>query len=160
MKIRIEMTAAEMMSIGSICNIFEDEPIITHKNKLTEEYSEHTTDRSKWNEDGSYEYEFEASELFSICVINWLRDIIGQTKSLILGAVDTYKNLTKMMGLKKLIIDGKEINNVCKKVRTKVCVEDMNITVVTHPQQTVSDKEEQRRVTEKVTAALKQPITE
>ena len=64
------------------------------------------------------------------------------------------------MGLKKLIIDGKEINNVCKKVRTKVCVEDMNITVVTHPQQTVSDKEEQRRVTEKVTAALKQPITE
>lgn len=160
MKIRIEMTAAEMMSVGSICNIFADEPIVTNKKRLTEEFSEHTTDRSKWNEDGSYEYEFEASEIFSICVINWLRDIIGQTKSLILGAVDTYKNLSKMMGLKKLVIDGEQINNVCKKVRTKVCVEDMNMVITTHPHQDVSDEDEKRRVTEKVTAALKQPITE
>lgn len=159
MKIRIEMTAAEMMSVGSICNIFADEPV-TNKKRLTEEFSEHTTDRSKWNEDGSYEYEFEASEIFSICVINWLRDIIGQTKSLILGAVDTYKNLSKMMGLKKLVIDGEQINNVCKKVRTKVCVEDMNMVITTHPHQDVSDEDEKRRVTEKVTAALKQPITE
>lgn len=159
MKIRIKMTAAEMMSVGSICNIFADEPV-TNKKRLTEEFSEHTTDRSKWNEDGSYEYEFEASEIFSICVINWLRDIIGQTKSLILGAVDTYKNLSKMMGLKKLVIDGEQINNVCKKVRTKVCVEDMNMVITTHPHQDVSDEDEKRRVTEKVTAALKQPITE
>lgn len=160
MKIRIEMTAAEMMSVGSVCNLFADEPINIHKNKLTEEYSEHTTDRSKWNEDGSYEYEFEASELFSICAINWMRDIIGQTKSLILGAVDTYKNLSKMMGLKKLVIDGKSIDNICKKVQTKMCVDDMNIRVITHPLQTVSDEEEKKRVTEKVTAALKQPVTE
>ena len=39
-------------------------------------------------------------------------------------------------------------------------IDDMNIRVVTHPDQKVSDEEEQRRVTEKVTAALKKPVTE
>lgn len=160
MKIRIEMTAAEMMSIGSVCNLFADEPITTHKNKLTEEFSEHTTDRSKWNDDGSYEYEFEASELFAVCTINWLRDIVSQCKALIMGAIDTYKNISKMMGLKKLVIDGEQINNICKKVKTKVCVEDMNMVITTHPLQSISDEDEKKRVTEKVTAALKQPITE
>lgn len=159
MKIRIEMTAAEMMTTQSVCNLFDDEPA-KRSYKIMEEFSEHTTERTSYNKDGSYTYDLEISEVFTICVTNWARDIIAQTKGLIMSAVDTYKNLTKMMGLKKLVIDGEPINNVCKKVRTKVCVEDMNITVVTHPLQNVSDKEEQRRVTEKVTAALKQPITE
>ena len=160
MKIIINVTASEMMAIGSICNLFEDEPISTHKNRLIEEITQHTVEHSTWNEDGSYEYRFEASELISICAINWLRDIIAQFKGLILSATDTCKNIIKMKGLKKLIIDGEEQKGVCKKVMTKMCIDDMNIRVVTNPHQEVSDEDEKRRVTEKVTAALKQPITE
>ena len=160
MKIIINVTASEMMAIGSICNLFEDEPISTHKNRLIEEITQHTIEHSTWNEDGSYEYRFEASELISICAINWLRDIIAQFKGLILSAADTCKNIIKMKGLKKLIIDGEEQKGVCKKVMTKMCIDDMNIRVVTHPHQEVSDEEEKKRVTEKVTAALKKPVTE
>ena len=159
MKIRIEMTAAEMMTAQSICNLFDDEPA-KRSYKLMEEVTEYTTERTSYNKDGSYTYDLEVSEVFTICVTNWARDIIAQTKGLIMSAVDTYKNLTKMMGLKKLVIDGEQINNVCKKVQTKMSIDDMNIRVVTHPDQKVSDEEEQRRVTEKVTAALKQPVTE
>lgn len=158
MKIRIEMTAAEMMTAQSVCNLFDDEPV-KRSYKIMEEFSEHTTERTSYNKDGSYTYDLEVSEAFTICVTNWARDIIAQTKGLIMSAVDTYRNLTKMMGLKKLIIDGEEVN-VCKKVTTKVTVDNMYMRVVTHPLQTVSDNEEKKHVTEKITAALKQPITE
>lgn len=159
MKIRIEMTAAEMMTAQSIRNLFDDEPT-TRTYNIVEEFTEHTTERTSYNKDGSYTYDLEISEVFTICVTNWARDIIGQTKSLILGAIDTYKNLTKMMGLRKLTIDGKEVENVCKKVQTKMCIDDMNIRVITHPDQKVSDQDEQQRVTEKITAALKKEVTE
>lgn len=156
MKIRIEMTAAEMMTAQSVCNLFDDEPA-KRSYELMEEFNEHMNERTSYNKDGSYTYDLEISEVFTICVTNWARDIIAQTKGLIMSAVDTYRNLTKMMGLKKLIIDGEEVN-VCKKVTTKVTVDNMSMRVVTHPLQNVDEKEEKKRVADKVYAAFKSEV--
>ena len=125
MKIRIEMTAAEMMSVKSLATLFDDIPMESKKRKI-EEITNHTKQTIIENSDGSYEMEFTATELITVTITNWMRDVIGQCKGLIFGCVDTFKNISSMMGVKKLIIDGEEAV-VTNKIKIETQHEDVHI---------------------------------
>lgn len=127
MKIRIEMSKSEMISVKSILSVFEnDESFEICKKKVVKEVTDHTSEEVSFNEDGSFSIELNASEMFSVCVINWMRDILSQTKSLIFGAVHTYKNITSMLGVSKLSINGEDVQS-SKKVSARTRVDGMTI---------------------------------
>jgi len=130
MKVRIEMSSSEMMAIKSFATLFDDISMETKKRKI-EEFTNHTKQTIIENADGSYEMEFSASDLLTITITNWMRDVVSQCKGLILGAIDTYKNIVAMMGIKKLIVDGDEVT-MTKKIKIDTCVENVHITAVQH----------------------------
>ena len=116
MYIRIELSKSEKMAIDSISSMFDG---ATSKFKTMKETNEHVTETTIIGDDGSYTSIMEVTEIFTVCVINWLRDMINSSKGLIMSAYDTYKNLKGMLGIKKLVIDDKEVN-VTVPVKAKV----------------------------------------
>lgn len=108
MKMHIELTASEMSIINSILAVFEEQKAPV-KQKL-HEYSDMYEETISFNSDGSYSMSMEVKETLTIAIGSWLAQVCSQAKGLIMAAVDTYRNMVKMLGVKHLEIDGKEVN--------------------------------------------------
>ena len=150
MFIRVELSKSEKLAIDSLTSLF-DESITQHK--LVKEYNDQYMEIDMINDDGSYTGTLEVTELFTICAINWLRDMINSSKGLIMSAYDTFKNLRGMLGIKKLIIDDKDVN-VTVPVRVKVHKNGMNIVAKKYVTQDKDKEQEEKQLKEEVEKIL------
>lgn len=152
MKIRFEMTAAETTTIKSIIAMIDGDTIDLAKSKIEETLSDNHSEIAELKADGSMNYELSVSEFATISISNWLMGIFTSCKSLILGAIDTYKNIAKMFAVKSLKIDGKEVEaeNRYHKVTTTVRVQDMDIHVSHFVKDGSDDEAEQKKLAEMV----------
>lgn len=150
MKIRFEMTAAETTTIKSIIAMTDDNTAKSVKFKLQEILSDNHSEITETKEDGSVNYELSVSEMATISIANWALSIYTSCKSLVMGVVDTYKNIAKMFNIKSFKIDGNEVENRCHKITTTVHIHDMDIRVSSFVKDGSDDEAEQKKLAEMV----------
>ena len=128
MKIYIKFTKSEQLAINTLDSIFKSDGEKC-KGKIIKHFDKHITHTITNTEDGGSDILFECTEEIFCVVVNWVSNIAAQCKGLILGAIDTYKNIAKMCGIPHLEIDG-EKHNLCHPVKITESREDVTVTAV------------------------------